>query len=67
MKIFVLFPQGRSKNMPENLPMDTGHSWDLGSKWYQGYAARYGASGIFVRQKRVDFFLRIHDILYSKG
>ena len=58
MKINVLLLQGRSKSMPRNLTMDTGHSWGPGeeSKWYQGYATDYGGKWHLRASQMVDVF-----------
>ena len=56
--ILVLSPQGRSKNMPQNLTM---HYWAfLGpgeeSKWYQGYAAEHGGKWDLRASQMVETF-----------
>ena len=66
-KILVLSPQERSKNMNQNLTVDTG-TWDpekkaSGIKDVQPIEV---ACGIFVRHKWWTF-LRIQDIRYSRG
>ena len=57
-KILVLLPQGRSKNMPQNSTMDTGHSWGPReeSKWYQGYAAEYDRKWDLRASQMVEMF-----------
>ena len=66
-KIFVLSPQGRSKNMPQILTMDTGHSWDAEKKTsgIKEMQPNMVASGISVRHKWWKI-MRIQDIQYSR-
>ena len=49
----MLLLQGRSSNMPQNLTMDTGHSWDLEKKasGIKDMPPTMVASGILVRHK----------------
>ena len=52
-KILVILPQRRTKNMPQILTMDTGHSWDPEKKasGIKDMQPNMIASGIFVRHK----------------
>ena len=60
--------QGRSKNMPQYLTKDTGHSWDPEKKasGIKDMQPMMVASGIFVRHIWWKI-LRIQDIWYSRG
>ena len=67
MKILVQLRQGRSKNMPQILMMDTGHSWDpekkaSGIKDIQPIVV---ASGIFMLHRRWKIS-RVKDTRYSR-
>ena len=57
-KILVLLPQGRSKNMPQHLTMDTGHSWDqeMKTSGIKDMQPIMVASGIFRASQMVEDF-----------
>ena len=68
MKIPVLLLEGRSKNMPQILTMDTRHSWDpeKEASGIKDMPPIMVANGIFVLHKWWKI-LRIQDIRYSRG